>query len=888
MTVQIRLQDLKAVPNPRGNRVDVQWLNPLPHQFTRIRIRRMETTHPVRENDGEQVAEEVYSELFTLGAGFVNDLDDKNLTGPIRRSFIDRRVTLSAAAGISVVDAGNRWLITGGDRRYLIVRKNGALGVYPYWPRTFTDDGLRAETVYYYSFFPYNNDPAVPVDKRYVRDPRNRTSSMSTGPYDFGGRMYRMLPAIYHRYDTALPRGEHVDRVTETDRQRGQLRRFLDIPGFQLDQLYSFAAAGLNFRDIHRVDGNLLPLLAQWIGWDTDYTLEIAARRNELRNAPSMYRTMGIIPNIEAAVVKCIGGWETGTKEFVHNVFRSNRPEQLNLWLCRPDEEDRWFDPDDVFSLDAAYEGRPATVRDNNNTLWLFYHTHGKDGKDHEHRWNIRVKTYKKNHEEKWEWTPGLPFTDSHTMDKSPAAALRDDTLWVFWSAYDPELQTRELKYRKRINGTWVEMENFEEAHKLPGAPGPRKNPCAVTDRQNRLWLFWLEGRGNRRRLRYNRFDGTQWESASGVDFPPDGTGDPGVEKDVFVLFRSTGAGDRLWVSWARKRHVAPDGRRYWEIAYREKSDLDSINAGWGPVRILSKEPGKSEYHDCEPAAVVYTRDEEERFELYWSSNRGGGWALWRARFDGTTGEFNEPGMFIQSPYSQRAPLPLVLEDSMSLLYRSNKSITYKSEVYGATETTDFRYAGCTAVNTRDNLKIGLRRKFGDFLTYTYDTGKNGQPTKDDWYSRDTIGIYLTPTNTEALRLIARNRELVRGILERFLPIQIRAIFFINPPLHNELVYTYDFKAEDNENPCRIFEQFEDRLETDPPPEEYAGAGDDYEDTVPQWVWLRSVEIEEDAGGGVNVKYTGLTSVDFGASPVDTTSRTVHTALKGNIKEEKE
>ena len=53
------------------------------------------------------------------------------------------------------------------------------------------------------------------------------------------------------------------------DTQRGQLRRFLDLPGGQLDQLYSFAKALLDLYNLDKADGRLLPLLAYWIGWQT-------------------------------------------------------------------------------------------------------------------------------------------------------------------------------------------------------------------------------------------------------------------------------------------------------------------------------------------------------------------------------------------------------------------------------------------------------------------------------------------------------------------------------------------------------------------------------------------------------------------------------------------
>ena len=101
------------------------------------------------------------------------------------------------------------------------------------------DEGLQGETVYYYTLFPYQGNVAgAPVD------PRNRTAAMATASYDFAGWMYELLPAVYHRYDTALGVDAGGDLDGE-DLQRGQLRRFMDLFGSHFDQVYSYARAAL-------------------------------------------------------------------------------------------------------------------------------------------------------------------------------------------------------------------------------------------------------------------------------------------------------------------------------------------------------------------------------------------------------------------------------------------------------------------------------------------------------------------------------------------------------------------------------------------------------------------------------------------------------------------
>lgn len=113
----------------------------------------------------------------------------------------------------------------------------------------------------------------------------------------------------------------------------------------------------------------------------------------------------------------------------------------------------------------------------------------------------------------------------------------------------------------------------------------------------------------------------------------------------------------------------------------------------------------------------------------------------------------------------------------MLLLYRSNESLSYTSNVYRATETVDFRYAGCTTVDTRNAARIILRGQFEDFQTYTYDTGKNGGRTNEDWYARDTIGLYLNPDTMDAEK-ITLGRSRIAQVLREFMPITDRAVLF--------------------------------------------------------------------------------------------------------------
>lgn len=866
MQYQLQLQRIKAVSHPMGNRVDVEWLNPRPDLFAGVRVVSRTSTYP-DSPEGEYVAEAANPLLFIVDSYFKNELDINVLSPGLLALFLAHKQVLSIHAAVSVIEPGTRWQVSENDQVYVIIKQDSGLEVYGM--AAAKDINLQAEEVYYYTLFPYKTDPADPSKKTYIFDRHNRVSAMATGPYDFAGQMYRMLPAIYHRYDTLLPK-DPLPGMPEEDRKKGQLRRFLDLPGTQLDMLYSFATAALDFHNILRVDGKLLPLLAQWIGWDTDYNIDIARQRNELRFAPALYETLGIIPAIESIIVKFTSGWESRTKEFIRNLFFSNHPERLNLWLYRRTRgpDGRWLESpdDDVFSVDYAYEGRPAACRDKTEekeTFRLFYHTL-RNG-----RWDI----WYKNYFEGQGWTPSQPFTDTGTINKYPTVAQQDESLWVFWSSYNEEEKNWGIRCKKRTYGKWLEPDDPDNKDKLPGSPHQRKSPQAVVDHKNRLWLFWLEKekQETRWRLKYNRHNNEKWESGASIDFPLDGTDDSRVEKDLFVLFQTDPANNHhcIWVFWARRNFTRGAGQPLWEIAYREKTGIDSIEKEWGPVRILPKDPRDTGYDDCEPAAIVYRQDHIQYFELYWTSNRSGSWSLWNTKLENNGSiDLNTAEMLIDDPYSQRTPLPLMLDNGISLIYRSNRSITYKSDIYRSTRTTDIRYAGSTTVDTRNQVRLSWLGRYEDFQTYTYTTGKNGIPTNDDWYARDTIGLYLKP-DTDDQQLITRSQELVKGILHRLLPIQIRPIFIIEPPIYREMVYTYDFPGEEKENPRRIDEQVINTI-TIPSGEVYPGAADNYRDRVPAWISIHSWSLE----------FPHHHTADLSTTPVDTNFRTLHLGLR--------
>jgi hypothetical protein len=612
-----------------------------------------------------------------------------------------------------------------------------------------TDTGLHGERVYYYTLFPFHGDPP-----QYEPDPHNRASAMATAPYDFAGQLYAMLPAIYRRYDAQrLPR---AGTGLPEDAAKGVLRRFLDLPGGELDRLYSHARAALALADPDRVDGRLLPLLAQWIGWRTDHGLPVPAQRNEIRAAPRIYQAVGGIPTLDATVAR-VTRWANRTKEFVHNVARSNQPERLNLWSAsRP--AGGVFTPGALASVNFAYDGRPAAVREADGSVLAFFHTR------RQHGWDIWAKRFAGG-----VWQPSVPVVDRPGTDKAPAAALQGGRLWLFWHSYDPDAppgRRWQLWFTTRTGNDWAAPAVF-------GDPDTeRRLPAAVADNTGGVWLFWLERMGGIWQLRYNRHDGTGWQLGVPATLPPDAGAPPRVQDDLFALFHPGSPGQRLWLFWARQESGGAGGPARWSVVYRIKQGTDPTAADWSPIRPLPK-AGTGAYHDREPAALLAAGG---NIELFFGSTQNGGWSVSRNLL--ATGPLTWGGnqRVGTGPHSQRAPLAVDTGTGTLLVYRSNESIGYASTAFGATRTLDHRYAGTTTVDTGATAKLALRGRFEDFQTYTYDTGTGGVRANDDRIARDTVGLYLTPDAADSAQIEATISRLA-GVLAEFTPVTARAVF---------------------------------------------------------------------------------------------------------------
>ena len=623
------------------------------------------------------------------------------------------------------------------------------------------DDGL-SEAVHYYQVFPYAGAVAV-----YDDDAANRVAAAATAPFGFAARLAALLPAVYHRFDTLTPAAAADQAIaaaaSSAHLDQGQLRRYLDLPGAELDRIYSDIRALLDLCDVRRLDGTLLPLLGAGIGWRTDFRLGYDQQRTEISHAPALYRTVGTVPAAEA-VVRRISGWSARTKEYVDNIFTTGHAERRTLWLATLAGGSFALD-DEPLSIDSSPHGRPVAVSTPDGSLALVYHA-SADGA-HEIRWKQRRAG---------QWQPSAPVVSRGQVDRDPAVARQGTTIWVFWSVYEPTTRGWRIDLRTLGPGGGGPVVTFGRGEASP--PG-RRSPAAAVDHEGALWLFWLEGSGTTWRLRHARFTGTPWNPspAAAADVPDDAGEALRPEAGLSVVARPPQAGDpapafrRVGVLWARRVPVLGEpGQTRWRTVVRFKNGSNPANAGdWGPVVPL---PVTDQHHDdLDPAAHVRPGG---AIRVLFASTRDGGWSVYASDLSLEPVAWSPTQAVTAPPFSERTPLPLSLAGSGeidAICMRSNRSITRTSTTHSATVTVDRRWSGATTVRARDTAALALRGTFDDHLSYVYDTGR----TDADRYARNTVGLFVD-TGAAGAEEVALARERLRRVLPEFVPATDRAV----------------------------------------------------------------------------------------------------------------
>lgn len=674
------------------------------------------------------------------------------------------------------------------------------------WQRNYTikDKSLLPEEIYYYRLYLKEGSNFLSTKHHWVS---NATASRD---YNFSDQIYQQLPAVHQQYDEP----EH------SDRGRGQLRRFLSLAGASFDHHRSLVELSRERHNTKKVYSKALPSLAKMIGWQPDITSDDLLLRKDIEDAPDIYQTVGTVDNLRS-VVNRITRWDCKVKEFVHNVFLTNAPEKIRLWEIWSQVHDGvdWLSPEQITETDGM-DGYPSITTDSSSNSWLFYHSDKSGSRQIMRKLlgasiNPSNQVVLRNLEER---------EASDDINDYPTSVVDGDRVWLFWSS--------------NRNGVWDIWGSWSRSSE-PFSTGPDaseltqstprnlsdhnandQHPVAITNTLGHIHLFWQSNRRGPTDIWSRTFDGSTWSLSTRITTAVNRHLSPSVTID---------ADDRLWLFYCHDQG--------------DKINIElkvNIAGSWLEESfVITNTEAKNE----SPTAVFWNGD----IHLFWHSNLNGRWQIFSQSMSWLV---DQPSLGTVEVLTDE-----VTHDKEPLAYVD--SVTNQLHLFWRSQRRGPDYQSRT-IDTTDAKMIAELRTFQDKSHYTYDTGKNN----DDYYARDTVGVFLTP-NPEFPDLDDRNRRLFSGPLKEFVPINIRAVLFILPEVHREYVYTYDFPEV---TPQRYIGETYSRVSTRINDETYSGVTDSYADTINDWTWIRTW----------SETYTDHLTVDTETLPVDIHFRTWH------------
>ncbi len=703
------------------------------------------------------------------------------------------------------------------------------------------DCGLEPEIVFYYSLFQEQSDG-------YFRTKQGWCGyAIATGHYGLADRLYTLLPGVNQQLDEPEP----------ANKGHGSLRLFLSIFGSTLDHARSLAEGLRSRHDIRKVQADFLPHLAHLIGWDIDRTMEVNTQRSTLRFAPELYRNIGSIPSVKA-LVNLYTSWDCRVKEFVHNVFLSYDPQEIDdirLWEIyrRSYDGNTWGTEEWVTSRDQGFDGRPAAISFAGMD-WAFFHS---DRKGPRRIWlsqigNPNREPYPAHLDS------NVEAANSSYIDEYPTVINVEQGIWLFWDSNRDGFWRIWACHDQTAKPFSARLNTSADANllKLTHDPGDFEDryPTAVTTETNtgtQIWLFWQSNR---------RGPTDIWRQIFDVNGKP-------IESAMGSCQRNTTA------AWRHEQPAAvvDAGNRVWLFWSADLGDRKNIY-----VKVFD-ETGKTLNDGAEFPVTEGPQRDESPSAVYW---QGGVWLFWHSRcpsgrdalgaeqprvsnwqilgqvwqWNGKCPEPKGDAFTVAAGLAgDKEPSPWVdAKEQLWLFWRSRRGAR--------------RYQSCS-VNFGDKEMLANLGAFKDRVRYSYDT----RDTNDAWYARDVVGLYLRPDLANAAYAPERPAAL-QQLLAPFLPVQVRAVIILESPVVDEYVYTYE---NPDAEPVREIndEKWKDSL-TALTVENYSGLLDAYRDSIPGWVWLRTQDFNNPGA------YPDHLTVKFGEPPIETRHRTWHSGLK--------
>lgn len=595
--------------------------------------------------------------------------------------------------------------------------------------------GLAPRVFYYYQLF----SPGIPAEANLFH---YRGVAAPGEGYGLARTMYEQLPAIYRRHDTIT--GTPIpgaDAVPEAFPNRGQLRRFLDLFGASLDLMRSSAEGLLSVQDTDTTHYRYLTHLAQWIGWEVYRKVSVPSQRLEIKYAPALYKLVGTLPGIKIWVER-LTGWKCELKEFIHNVFLTNAPEEKELWeIWEMSHNGTDWEAiqivfrNDEYGSNTGFAGRPACVVDQNNVIWLFWHSN---------RFGTRELFFSRSDEIPSAFHPALegipvPPGAQQVIDENPAVTLSAGRIWLFWDS--DRNGTWDIFARVFENGIGGELVQLTDGKDL------NRYPAAVTAGDGTIWIFWQSDRRGKSEIWCCQFDGTATTTPDRLS--------SAVFRDQFPCAVLDGNGD-TWLFYSSDRF--------------DRSNIFARvlhNGVWGNVQQITG----GRYWDVSPSAVWHNGT----ICLFWHSNRSGSWQVWSTVFDGVT--WSEPEKTTSGVKPAKEPCVLVNPGgNLQCFFRSRQGV--------------FRTVS-RSVDFNDSEMLDTIKTLKDRVHYSYDTGI----ANESWYAINTVGIFFYP-DTADQEVIQQTITRCHQFMEPFRPLPVRLVWILATESFNEVISIAPFIEE--------------------------------------------------------------------------------------------
>jgi len=130
-----------------------------------------------------------------------------------------------------------------------------------------------------------------------------------------------------------------IFNLHETGELKYQLRRVLKLFGLELDETIGLIDNFSNMIDVDKSDSDLLPYIANLLGWEINKDIPITAQRREIKNAVATYKRKGTKEGIKTAVAAIIGV-DPVIEEMRYRVLETYDPEKF---IARTDEPLVWI-----------------------------------------------------------------------------------------------------------------------------------------------------------------------------------------------------------------------------------------------------------------------------------------------------------------------------------------------------------------------------------------------------------------------------------------------------------------------------------------------------------------------------------------------------------------